>query len=231
MHKNPRNCLESIDGELEARIIRFYREPNSQRTTAKHFGLTLHTIIRLLKKLGIARGKYSQERNKLVSRNIKKTLQEHPEIVQSRVNLHLGSKRSEESKKRMRESAWKRMQNQSDCFVSLAEKQFGNFLQNKLGLSVIPQYRVGLKPFDFLVDKTTLVEFDGPHHYDPDYYMCKSGKVNFQLQVIRDNKRKEIAQQSGMPLIIVQQRELDKKMRLKGDAMHKFMSDLGYEVA
>jgi hypothetical protein len=34
----------------------------------------------------------------------------------------------------------------------------------------------------------------------------------------------------GMPLVIVEQRELDKRMRLKGDAMHKFMGGLGYEV-
>jgi hypothetical protein len=60
--------------------------------------------------------------------------------------------------------------------------------------------------------------------------MCKSGKVDFQKQQERDKKREEIAKQLNMPLIVVEQRTLDKRMRLKGDAMHKFMGDLGYEV-
>jgi very-short-patch-repair endonuclease len=130
----------------------------------------------------------------------------------------------------MQKSAWKRMEKQSDSFISKAEKQFGEFIKTKLGLTVTNQYRSGLKPFDFLVEEKVLVEFDGPHHYDPDYYMCKSGKVDFQKQQERDKKREEIAKQLNMSLIVVEQRTLDKRMRLKGDAMHKFMGDLGYEV-
>lgn len=230
MSKNPRNCLDGISDDMAQRVVAFYSEPNSQKQTAKQFGLTMHTLIRLLKELGISRGKYSPDRNKLVSRGIKKTLQEKPEIVAASVKRHTGSKRSLESRKKMQKSAWKRMEKQSDSFISKAEKQFGEFIKTKLGLTVINQYRSGLKPFDFLVEEKVLVEFDGPHHYDPDYYMCKSGKVDFQKQQERDKKREEIAKHLNMPLIVVEQRTLDKRMRLKGDAMHKFMGDLGYEV-
>lgn len=212
-------------------IVAFYFEPNSKAATAKQFGLTMHTMTRFLKENGVARGKYSPERNQLVSRGIKKALQENPELVEVRTKLHTGSKRSAESRKRMQESAWKRMANQTDRFISKAELQFGEFLRNKLGLRVQHQYRSGLKPFDFLVDGRVLVEFDGPHHYDPNYYMCQSGQVNFDQQQERDTKREQIAKQLGMKLVVVQQRELDKKMRLKGDALHKFMGDLGYEAA
>lgn len=231
MSKNPRNCLEGISEDLTQSIIAFYSEPNSKAATAKHFGLTMHTMTRFLKETGVARKKYSPERNQLVSRGIKKNLQDNPEIVEARVKLHTGSKRSTESRKRMQESAWKRMANQTDRFVSKAELQFGEFLRNKLGLHVQHQYRFGLKPFDFLVDGRVLVEFDGPHHYDPNYYMCRSGQVNFDQQQERDAKREQIAKQLGMKLVVVKQRELDKKMRLKGDALHKFMGDLGYEAA
>jgi very-short-patch-repair endonuclease len=231
LSKNPRNCLEDISDDLAQSIVAFYSEPNSKAATAKHFGLTMHTMTRFLKETGIAREKYSPERNKLVSKGIKKMLQENPEIVEARVKLHTGSKRSTESRKRMQESAWKRMANQTDRFVSKAELQFGEFLRNKLGLHVQHQYRSGLKPFDFLVDGRVLVEFDGPHHYDPNYYMCQSGQVNFEEQQKRDAKREQIAKQLGMKLVVVRQRELDKKMRLKGDALHKFMGDLGYEAA
>jgi very-short-patch-repair endonuclease len=230
LSKNPRNCLEGISDDLAQSIVAFYFEPNSKAATAKQFKLTMHTMTRFLKETGIARGKYSPERNKLVSQGIKKMLHENPEIVEARVKLHTGSKRSLESRKKMQESAWKRMEKQSDSFISKAEKKFGEFLKNKLGLTVTNQYRSGLKPFDFLVEEKVLVEFDGPHHYDPDYYMCKSGKVDFQKQQERDKKREEIAKQLNMPLIVVEQRTLDKRMRLKGDAMHKFMRDLGYEV-
>ena len=231
MSKNPRNCLEGISDDLTQRIVAFYSEPNSKAATAKHFGLTMHTMTRFLKETGVARKKYSPERNQLVSRGVKKTLQENPEIVEARVKLHTGSKRSAESRKRMQESAWKRMANQTDRFVSKAELQFGEFLRNKLGLRVQHQYRSGLKPFDFLVDGRVLVEFDGPHHYDPNYYMCQSGQVDFDQQQKRDAKREQIAKQLGMKLVVVKQKELDKKMRLKGDALHKFMGDLGYEAA
>ena len=230
MSNNPRNCLEGISDDMAQSIFAFYSEPNSQKQTAKHFGLTIHTLIRLFRAKGMFRGKYSPDRNKLVSRGIKKTLKKNPEIVAARVKAHTGSKRSLESRKRMQEAAWKRMANQPDRFISKAELQFGSFLKNKLGLKVTHQYRSGLKPFDFLVEDKVLVEFDGPHHYDPDYYMCKSGKVDFDKQQLRDAKRVEIAKQLGMPLVIVEQRELDKRMRLKGDAMHKFMGGLGYEV-
>ena len=231
MSKNPRNCLEGIGDDLVQSIVAFYSEPNSKASTAKRFGLTMHTMTRFLKETGVARGKYSAERNNLVSRGIKKMLRENPEIVEARIKLHTGSKRSTESRKRMQESAWKRMANQTDRFVSKAELQFGEFLRNKLGLHVEHQYRSGLKPFDFLVDGRVLVEFDGPHHYDPNYYMCQSGQVYFAQQQKRDAKREQIAKQLGMKLVVVQQRELDKKMRLKGDALHKFMGDLGYEAA
>lgn len=230
MSKNPKDCLADISADMAQNILVFYSEPNSQKQTAKHFGLTMHTLIRLLKKRGVSRGKYSTDRNKLVSRGIKKMLKENPEIVAARVKAHTGSKRSLESRKRMQEAAWKRMANQPDRFISKTELQFGSFLKNKLGLKITHQYRSGLKPFDFLVEDKVLVEFDGPHHYDPDYYMCKSGKVDFDKQQLRDAKRLEIAEQLGMPLVIVEQRELDKRMRLKGDAMHNFMGGLGYEV-
>ncbi len=230
MSKNPRNCLEGISDDLAQSIVAFYFEPNSKAATAKQFGLTMHTMTRFLKETGIARGKYSPERNKLVSQGIKKMLHENPEIVETRIKLHTGSKRSAKSRKQMQESAWKRMANQTDRFISKTELQFGSFLKNKLGLKITHQYRSGLKPFDFLVGDKVLVEFDGPHHYDPNYYMCKSGKVDFKKQQLRDAKRVEIAEKLGMPLVIVEQRELDKRMRLKGDAMHKFMGGLGYEV-
>lgn len=231
MSKKLKNCLEGISDNIAKSIVVFYSEPNSQKKTAKHFGLTMHTLIRFLKERNIARGKYSSERNQLVSRGIKKTLQENPKIVEARVKLHTGSKRSAESRKRMQESAWKRMANQTNRFVSKAELQFGEFLRNKFGLHVQHQYRSGLKPFDFLVDGRVLVEFDGPHHYDPNYYMCQSGQVDFDQQQKRDAKREQIAKQLGMKLVVVKQKELDKKMRLKGDALHKFMGDLGYEAA
>lgn len=225
------NSLTGITEERIEQILSYYALPKSQNETAKHFGITLHSLKKLIKDRGVARDRYSPERNLMLSQSIKATLNKKPEIVEARRQIHLGSKRSIEAKQRMRISAWKRMQAQDSRFVSKAETAFGEFLKNKLGLAVVPQYRVGLKPFDFLVDGKFLVEFDGPHHYDPNYHLCKIGRVNFAEQQLRDQRRAEIATKMGMKLIVVQQKDVDKKMRLTGDAMHKFLGDLGYEVA
>ena len=48
MSKNPKNCLEGISEDMAQRVVAFYSEPNSQKQTAKQFGLTMHTLIRLL---------------------------------------------------------------------------------------------------------------------------------------------------------------------------------------
>jgi len=224
-----KNCLTDLSLGTKAQIIQFYLQPNSQKATVEKFGLTLHGLKKLLLSKNVCRDKYSPERNKMISEGIKKTLNNNPDILQTRINRHLGSKRSLESKKKMQEAAWKRMASQPNNFVSKAEKQFGNFLESKLGLSITRQHRIGLKPFDFLVDGRVLVEFDGPHHYDENYYMCKSGQVDIKLQRQRDNQRKLIAEKIGMKLVVVQQRDVNKKMELKGDLLHKFMSELGYE--
>ena len=226
-----KNSLTGISKERIAQILSYYALPKSQKETARYFCITLHSLQKLIRTKKLARGKYSEERNKMLSQSIKATLRSNPEIIEVRRNIHLGSKRSSESKQRMRESAWKRMQKEDSRFVSKAEIAFGEFLKNKLGLSVIPQYRVGLKPFDFLVDGKVLVEFDGPHHYDPNYHLCKVGKIDFAKQQTRDQHREVIASQLGMKLVVVQQKDVDKNMKLRGDAMHRFMSDIGYEVA
>lgn len=231
MLNSKNSCLENLTASDFDEIVQYYLKPNSQNATAKEFKITLHSLKKILVWYNVRRGKYSSDRNKLVSTKLKETLRQRPEIVQARTTLHMGSKRSLESRKKMQESAWKRMEKQTDKYVSKAENTFASFLKNKLGLKVVQQYRAGLKPFDFLIDDSILVEFDGPHHYDPEYYMCKSGKVNFSKQQERDIKRKEIANSLGMKLVVVQQRDVDTKMQLKGDAMHKFMSDLGYEPA
>jgi very-short-patch-repair endonuclease len=224
------NCLTGLSAATKEEIIKYYLKPSSQKATALEFKITLHGLQKLLKFRGVLRNKYSEERNKLVSTGIKKTLKQNPELVANKIKLHTGTKRSLESRKRMQEAAWKRMEKQKDTFVSKAEKQFGDFLENKLGLTVQRQYRKGLKPFDFLIDGKVLVEFDGPHHYDPTYYLCVFGKVDFEKQQERDAKRFEIAEKLGLPLVVVRQKDVDSKMQLKGDAMHKFMGDLGYEV-
>lgn len=224
------NCILTLSDKDKDAIIEYYLKPNSQQATAIRFNISLHSLKNLISSRNVVREKYSKERNELVSRGIKETLNRNPSIVQARTIANTGAKRSDESKKRMQEAAWKRMERQKDRFVSAAENKFAEFLRNKLGLTVQQQYRAGLKPFDYLVDNKVLVEFDGPHHYDPNYYMCKCGKVNFEKQQERDNKRKDIAASLNMPLVVVQQKELNKKMELKGDAMHKFMFNLGYEV-
>jgi len=226
-----KNSLTGIDEERIAEILSYYALPRSQKETAHHFCITLHSLKRLLKTRGVARERYSVERNQILSQSIKAKLKSNPEIIEARRSIHLGSKRSTESKQRMRESAWKRMQKEDSRFVSKAESAFGEFLKNKFGLSVIPQYRVGLKPFDFLVDGKVLVEFDGPHHYDSNYHLCKTGKIDFEKQQVRDQHRKFIAHQLGIKLVIIQQKDVNKKMQLKGDAMHEFMANLGYECA
>jgi very-short-patch-repair endonuclease len=226
-----KNSLTGISEERIAEILSYYALPKSQKETASHFCIKLHSLKRLLKTRGVARERYSVERNQILSQSIKATLKNKPEIIEARKSLHLGSKRSNESKQRMREAAWKRMHKEETRFVSKSEIAFGKFLKNKFGLSVISQYRAGLKPFDFLVDDKVLVEFDGPHHYDPNFHLCKTGKINFEKQQIRDQHRKFIAHQLGMKLVIIQQKEVDKKMQLKGDAMHEFMANLGYECA
>jgi len=226
-----KNSLTGSSEERIAEILSYYALPKSQKETASHFCIKLHSLKKLLKARGVARERYSVERNQILSQSIKVKLKSNPEIIEARRNIHLGSKRSPESKQRMRESAWKRMDREDSRFVSKAEIAFGEFLKNKLGLSVIPQYRVGLKPFDFLVDGKVIVEFDGPHHYDPNYHLCKTGKVDFCKQQARDRHREVIASQLGMKLVVVQQKDVDKNMKLRGDAMHKFMSELGYEAA
>jgi hypothetical protein len=229
LSKNPKDCLDGISDKTMQDVILFYLKPNSKKNTAMQFGMTLHTVICIFKKMNVSRD--ARERGKLISASLKKTLKENPEIVEARVKYHTGSKRTTESRKKMQIAAWKRMERQVNCFVSKAETEFGNFLKTKLGLDVVPQYRAGLKPFDFLVDNRALVEFDGPHHYDPEYYMCKSGKVDYNKQQERDEKRKEIAASLNLPLIIVKQKDTDKKNRLCGDLMHEFMYKLGYECA
>lgn len=231
MSNKHKNSLTGITEERIEEILSYYALPKSQNETVKYFGITLHSLKKLIKDRGVARDRYSSERNQMLSQSIKATLNRKPELVEARRQIHLGSKRSVETKQRMRISAWKRMQAPDSRFVSKAEMAFGEFLKNKLGLAVVPQYRVGLKPFDFLVDGNFLVEFDGPHHYDPNYHLCKIGRVNFEEQQIRDQHRAEIATKMGRKLIVVQQKDVDKKMRLKGDSMHAFMSSLGYESA
>lgn len=190
----------------------------------------MHAITKLLEKEKIARGKYSLERNKLVSDGIKKAYEQNPNIILNRIEKHRGSKRSKDSCKKMQEAAWKRMAAQSSRYVSNAEILFGDFLEKKLGLNLVRQVRFGLKPFDFFVENRVLVEFDGPYHYDKNYYLYRSGEIKFKKQEERDEKRNQIAKKMGLKLVVVQQKDVDNKMRLKGDAMHKFMSDLGYEV-
>ena len=225
-----KNSLTKFNLSQRAEIIAYYLTPNSLIATKNKFGITLHSLTKLLKDERILRDKNSPDRGRMISCNIKKTLKENPEIIQRRIKLHTGSKRSAESRRKMQESAWQRMSTQKDRFVSKAENLFGDFLRRKLGLKVQQQYRKGLKPFDFLVDDRVLVEFDGPHHYDPNYYLCKVGKVDFAKQQERDAKRQEIARELGLKLIVIQQKDLTNKMHLKGDQVHKFMSELGYQA-
>lgn len=225
-----RSSLHKFDDRQKAEVIKYYLEPNSLASTSKKFQITLHSLTKLLKSKSVLRDRNSPDRGMMISLNLKRTLIEKPEIVEQRIKMHTGSKRSDEARKKMREAAWKRMSTEKDRFISKAENLFAEFLRKKLGLEVQQQYREGLKPFDFLVDNRVLVEFDGPHHYDPNYYLCRIGKVDFLKQQERDTKRQEIANDLGLKLIIVQQKQVTKKMELKGDQMHKFMSDLGYEA-
>lgn len=221
-------CLNKLSEQLKNEIVYFYMEPHSQKETSKHFGLPLHTIVTLLKHKKTLRGKYSAERNKLVSYKIKETLKNNPSIIADRVKLHTGAKRTIESRKKMQESAWKRMETQSNKYVSKAETKFGEYLKNKLGLKVVPQYRINLKPFDFLVEDKFLIEFDGPHHYLPDFYLYKNKKEDYKKQQERDSNRFDIAKKAGMKLIVVQQKDLTKNMELKGDFAYLLMKELGY---
>lgn len=218
-----------LSDQNKAEIIAYYLTPKSKRKVTEKFGITVYSLNRILKEMSISREKYGDVRNRMVSQGIKECLQNHPEIVEARIKLHTGSKRSAESKQKMREAAWNGLSKRKIKYISKIETNFGSFIARKFGLKLLAQYRVGNKPFDFLIeDHKILVEFDGPHHYNPDYYLWKDIPDGYQKQQFRDNLRHQIANDNGYKLIVVRQTDVNKNGELTGDMLMWFISQVGY---
>ena len=225
------SAYSKMSDNLKDDIVAFYLRPSSQESTTQHFNIPLHSLKKLITERNIIRAKYGDVRNEMVSSSIKKTLISNPDIGNKRVALHMGAKRSDACKERMQKAAWERMSKFPTKYVSKIETKFGKFLSNKLGLDVVAQYRVQGKPFDFLVDNKLLIEFDGPHHYNPDYFLWKNKQDGFKKQQTRDIKRFEIAEKAGIPLIVITNKEVNKHGELHSNLLHLIMYHLGYENA
>lgn len=225
------SAYSNLSEEVKDKIVGFYLAPNSQARVASEFDIPLHSTIKVLRERNVIREKYGDTRNKMVSLSNKSTLASRPEIVQQRIAQHTGSKRSLESRVRMQEAAWERLSKYPSRYVSKIETKFGEFLARKLGVTVVAQYRVQGKPFDFLIDNKLLLEFDGPHHYNPDYFLWKNNKDGFIKQQVRDVKRFQIAKQANMPLMVITNKEVNKHGELNSDLLHAIMHHVGYNNA
>ena len=223
-------CFTTLDQGTISAVLAAYKT-KSQAAVCAEFGVTRYALLRMLKLHGGKREKYGEERNALISEKHKQAHANDPSVAARRAEFHRGSKRSAESKAKMQTSAWRRMESQKPRFVSGMEKQFGQFLTDKLGVLCVPQFRVGGKPFDFLLDGRVLLEFDGPHHYKPDYYLWKYRVGGYEKQQERDKLRHDLAEQNGYKLIVVRQDAVDKQGRMRGDGMHRLMQELGYACA
>lgn len=223
-------CFTALDQDTINAVLAAYRF-KSQAGVCSEFGITRYALLRMLKIHGGKREKYGKERNALISKKHKQAHAIDPSIAAHRAEFHRGSKRSAESRAKMQASAWRRMESQKPCFVSGMEKQFGQFLIDKLGVPCVSQFRVGGKPFDFLLDGRVLLEFDGPHHYKPDYYLWKNHSGGYEKQKERDRLRHDIATKNGYKLLIVRQDEVNKRGHMRGDGMHQLMHELGFECA
>jgi very-short-patch-repair endonuclease len=220
-------CFTELSGEDKKYICESYKSM-SQAAVCVKYNITKYALIKVVKDYGVYRTRYGNERNKLLSQSLKNTLQHNRHIVENRIKIHLGSKRSLASKQKMRLAAWNRISKQPKNFVSKIETKFGYFISKKLNLSVVPQFRVEGKPFDFLVDNKMLVEFDGPHHYVENYFLWKDKPNGFQKQQERDVLRKDIAFRNGYKLFIVRQSDVNRDAKLFNDLMHCIMGQLGH---
>lgn len=220
-----------LSEEMKDDIVAFYLQPNSQSRTAEQFNIPLHSLKKLIAERNVTREKYGEVRNKMLASSIRQTLLSNPIIIERRIATHTGAKRSDESKLRMQKAAWERMSRFPTRYVSKIETKFGEFLSRKLGVTVVPQHRIQGKPFDFLVDNKLLIEFDGPHHYDPDYFLWKNREGGFEKQQVRDANRFEIAQKAGIPIIVVTNKEVNKHGEMHSDLLHLIMYRLEYENA
>lgn len=225
------SAYSELSEDVKDTIVDFYLAPNSQARVASKFNIPLHSILKILRERNVMREKYGDTRNKMVSSSVKITLASNPEIVQQRTARHTGAKRSLESKVRMQEAAWERLSKYPSRYVSKIETKFGEFLARKLGVTVVAQHRVHGKPFDFLIDGKLLVEFDGPHHYNPDYFLWKNNKDGFSKQQARDVKRFQIAAQANLPLMVITNKEVNKNGELNSDLLHAIMHHVGYNNA
>jgi very-short-patch-repair endonuclease len=78
------------------------------------------------------------------------------------------------------------------CHESKGERAIRNYLEeNNIEFEsqkVFPSCRLKLPlPFDFFINKSLLVEFDGPQHYSPNMLMNK--REGFQVQKARDDAK------------------------------------------
>lgn len=222
-------CFTHLSDEEIQKICSVYLE-KSQAAVCEQFGITRYALLRIIKNAGVQRDRYGAQRNAMVSKGIKKTLRANPEIVSNRTQKHhVGAKRSLTSCEKMQKSAWARMQQQKNRFVSKIETKFGHHLSQKLGVVMQPQFRVDGKPFDFLCENQLLIEFDGPHHYNPDYFLWKKQLGGFEKQQERDRLRYEIAHRNGYRLLVIQQKQVNRRGELSDDTMHLIMKELGHE--
>lgn len=221
----------NLSEQLKSEIIDFYLSPNSKSNVISKFSITIYSLNRILKENNVTRERYGDIRNQMVSNGVKECLLQNPEIIKTRTNFHKGRKRSEESKQRMREAAWNSLSTRKTNYVSKIEIAFGKYIEMKLGFKLVSQYRVGGKPFDFRIeDHNVLIEFDGPHHYNPDYYLWKDNPNGYVKQQVRDNLRHDIAEKHGFKLIVIKQPEVDRYGQPIGDLLVKLMNDIGYQA-
>lgn len=228
MPNKHQSCFLSLSDETIQEVLVAYKT-KSKQFVCNQFHITIYALNRIVADAGISRERYGAERNAMVSNGIKAWTYRNPEKIAARSRAHLGSTRSDESRKKMQKSAWMRMLKQKNQYVSKIETAFGDHLEKKFGVKIIRQFRVDGKPFDFLLENNLLVEFDGPHHYTPNYFLWNDRPDGYEKQQKRDLQRKAIASQNDYDLLVVRQDQVDKQGRPRGDLMHLLMSRMGYD--
>lgn len=228
MPNKHRSCFLSLSKETIQEVLDAYKT-TSKDSICKQFNITIYALNRIVSDAGATRERYGPERNSLVSVGVKAWCDRNPEKIEARSKAHLGSTRSDEAKRKMQRAAWARMLKQKNRYVSKIEQAFGDHLERKLGLKITRQFRVNGKPFDFLVESNLLMEFDGPHHYTPNYFLWSGDVDGYEKQQKRDRQREVIAAQGGYDFMVVRQDQVDSQGRPRGDLMHSLMARMGYD--
>lgn len=75
-------------------------------------------------------------------------------------------------------------------------------------------------PFDFYINDSFLVEYDGEQHFMPNDYF--GGDEGFKLRQLRDNIKTKWAKDNGIPLVRIPYTEFDNIEQIIKDSVERY---------